>query len=243
MKTVVPLLLTIAILSPLGALTPEEIIQRVEDNRILETAYSEGRMITTDKYGTITRTFRSWARGEEEALIEFTSKGEEGQKILRTADEIYLYFPDAEDILRIQGSAMRDSVMDSDFSYEDMTGEKSILSDYTVVLEGRETAQGIDCYVLTLTARRRSVPYHTQRLWIDAERFMGIKIHKFSRSGTLLKEMEVTKFEEIDGKIVAVESMMRDKMKKNSSTAFFIDEIEIGISLDPGRFSLEELSW
>jgi outer membrane lipoprotein-sorting protein len=239
-------ILVIVLLLPaalLPALSPEEIVRRLEENQIHETAYSEGRMITTDKYGSITRTFRSWARGDEEALIEFTSKGEEGQKILRTEDEIYLYFPDAEDVLRIQGSAMRDSIMDSDFSYEDMTGGKSLLDDYNTELEGNERVNGIDCYVIRLTAKSRSVPYHSQLLWIDSSRFTSLKGHKFSRSGTLLKEMEFDEITEIEGKYIPTQIVVRDKMKKDSSTRMILDTLELGITIDPRIFSLEELTW
>ncbi len=227
----------------LSALGPDEIVRRLEKNQIHETSYSEGRMITTDKYGSITRSFRSWARGEEDALIEFTSRGEEGQKILRTKDEIYLYFPDAEDVLRIQGSAMRDSVMDSDFSYEDMTGGKSLLDDYSARLEGSETVDGDECYIIRLTAKRRSVPYHSQLLWIDSDRFTWLKGHKFSRSGTLLKEMEADEIKEMDKKHIPTRVIMRDKMKKNSSTELILDTLELGVSIDPRTFSLEELTW
>ena len=243
MKKAVIVFLLILVIIPLCAISPDEIIRRMEDNQISDSSYSEGRMITTDKYGTIVRTFNSWSRGEEDALIEFTSKGEEGQKILRTKDEIYLYFPDAEDILRIQGSAMRDSVMDSDFSYEDMTGDKGLLSDYTAQLLRQETVNGTNCYVVHLTAKSRSVPYYAQIVWVDTEHFVGVKGQKFARSGTLLKELEVLEWSQEDGMMVPVHMVMKDAMKKNSSTEFILDKLQLNINPDPALFSLEELSW
>jgi outer membrane lipoprotein-sorting protein len=243
MKNLPYLILLLTLGTALCAITPEEIIRRMEENEEYDTAYAEGRMITTDKHGTISRSFLSWSMGEEDALIEFTSKGEEGQKILRTGDEIYLYFPDAAEILRIQGSAMRDSVMDSDFSYEDMTGDKGLLNDYDAELLGEEKSDGIDSYKVRLTAKRRSVPYHSQLLWIDKERFVGLKSHKFASSGRLLKELEVLEFENRKEKIIPVRMVMRDTMKKNSSTEFIIDTLDLEVSIDPDRFSLEELSW
>ncbi len=243
MKRLIIATMIIIGMASMWAISPDEVIRRMEANEVHETSVSEGRMITTDKYGTIERSFESWARGEEEMLLEFTSTGEEGQKILRTEDEIYLYFPDAEEILRIQGSAMRDSVMDSDFSYEDMTGGKGLLADYEAELKANETIRGIDCYVVELTAKRRSVPYHSQLIWVDADRFVGVKVHKFSRSNRLLKEMEVLEYRVTAGKTVPVRMIMRDTMKKDSSTEFVLDSLEIGVSLDPRIFSFEELSW
>ncbi len=243
MKRILSILFIIGAAVSLSAIGPEEIIRRMEANEVHDSAYSEGRMITTDKYGTIVRSFNSWAMGEEDALIEFTSTGEEGQKILRTEDEIYLYFPDAAEVIRIQGSAMRDSVMDSDFSYEDMTGDKGLLTDYSAELIGEEQVRGQMSYVIELTAKRRSVPYYRQIIWVDSERFVGLKAHKFSRSGRLLKEMEVLEYSTQAGKIVPVRMVMRDKMKKDSSTEFIIDELDLGADIDPALFSLEELTW
>lgn len=243
MKSIYTILTLLITSLALTAITPEEIIRRMEANEVHDSAYSEGRMITTDKYGTIVRSFNSWTMGEENALIEFTSAGEKGQKILRTENEIYLYFPDAAEVLRIQGSAMRDSVMDSDFSYEDMTGDKGLLDDYSARLIGKELIDGRESYAVELIAEKRSVPYYKQIIWIDKERFVGLRNHKFSRSGRLLKEMEVLEYENRQGKIIPVRMVMRDKMKKDSSTEFIIDTLNLDADIDPSLFSLEELTW
>ena len=65
MKQIIPILIFLAAVPTLTAITPEEIIRTMEANQISESAYAEGRMITTDKYGTIIRSFNSWSRGEK----------------------------------------------------------------------------------------------------------------------------------------------------------------------------------
>ena len=227
----------------LFSITPEEIIKRMEQNQVHDTAKAEGKMITTDRFGTIERTFVSYSRGEDDSLIEFTNKEEAGQKILRTQNEIYLYFPDAEELIRLQGAALRDSVMDSDFSYEDMTGEGGILDDYDVSLEGDEAVDGHDCYVIKMAAKRRSIPYQLQKIWVDKELMVYRKAHRFTKNGTLLKEMLITRIEDIDGKHVPTKFEMSDKMKKDSKTVFILEDLQIGISLDPSIFSVDELTW
>ncbi len=225
------------------AISPEEIIERMEENQVHESARSEGEMIINDRFGEKRITFVSWARGEEQALLEFTSRRERGQKILRTEDEIYLYFPDAAEVIRLQGAALRDSVLGSDFSYEDMTGDKGLLEDYRVTLLGSEEAEGVDCYKIEMEAKSRSVPYPSQLVWVDKERFVGIKVHKFSLSGKLLKEMLVKEFVEKKGRIIPVHMVMKDAMKRNSSTEFYIEELDLDIRIPDSKFSLEELTW
>lgn len=228
---------------PLFSITPEEIIRRMEANQVHDTSYSEGRMLITDRFGTRETAFRGWAEGEENSLIEFTSREERGQKIMRTEDEIYLFFPDADEVIRLQGAALRDSVMGSDFSYEDMTGDKGILDSYRVSLLGEESVDGHPCYKLQLDAVSRSVPYPRELLWVDKELFVFRKVHKFSLSGKLLKEMAVLELTEQDGKVFPTRMVMEDKMKKNSSTEFVTTKIEIGITLPRDIFSLRELTW
>ncbi|RKX77828.1 MAG: outer membrane lipoprotein-sorting protein [Spirochaetes bacterium] len=227
----------------LMGITPEEILERMLENQVHDTARIEGKMIIQDRFGKKTVTFVSWSRGEDNALIEFTSKYEAGQKILRNEDELYLYFPDAEEVIRLQGAALRQSVLGSDFSYEDMTGEKDLLDSYKVTLLGSEEVDGHDCYKLQLEAVSRNVPYPREILWVDKELFIYRKVHKFSLSGRLLKEMRITRFTRQNGKVIPVELLMEDKMKKNSSTEFIIQKIEIGIPIPEEKFSLRELTW
>ncbi|MBA7553551.1 hypothetical protein ES705_46144 [subsurface metagenome] len=176
-------------------------------------------------------------------LIEFTSVEEEGMKILRTRDEIYLFYPDAEELIRMQGAALKESVMGSDMSYEDMTGGRTLLQSYKVKLEGTEEIDGAPCYKVSMEAKKKGVPYYKQIMWIDKELFIYRKIHKFSRSGKLLKEIICDDVRQVSGKNIAFHMVLKDTMKRNSSTEFVINDIQINIPLKASIFSLEELTW
>ncbi len=149
---IITVLLALAL--PIFALTGEEIITKMESNQVHDSAETTGSFAITDRFGTRVKTYRASSIGEDKMLLEFTNPEEAGQKILRIDDEIYLYFPEAEEIIHLQGAALRDSVMGSDFSYEDLTGGKSLVDDYTVELGGNEPIDGSDCYRLELKARR-----------------------------------------------------------------------------------------
>jgi outer membrane lipoprotein-sorting protein len=220
-----------------------EIIARMEDNQVHATAAYEGSITISDGFGVRTKTFRAFSMGKEKMLVEFTNPEEAGQKILRSGDEIYLYYPEAEEVIRLQGSALRDSVMGSDFSYEDLTGEKGLLDLYNVALEGTENLDGRDCFVLKLTAKKKGVAYPLQRMWVDAAEFVTRKASYFALSGKVVKEMEVKEIRVVSGKSVPTLLAIRDLMKGRSSTIFRIDKIAIDVPMDPRTFSLEELSW
>jgi outer membrane lipoprotein-sorting protein len=245
MKRMAALSIALAVAAQLavGALTAEEIIDRMEENTVFETSRAEGVMIIEDRFGTKETRFISYSRGKETTLIEFTSLEERGMKILRTEEEIYLFYPDAEELIRLQGAALRDSVLGSDMSYEDMTGGKGLLDSYTVVLAGTETIGGHPCYRIDMEARRRNVAYAKQTVWVDTELFIYRRVHKFSRSGKLLKEMDVQQIREVQGHQIATRMILRDTLKSRSSTEFRVDEIAIDPPLDPDMFSLRTLTW
>jgi outer membrane lipoprotein-sorting protein len=229
-------------------LTAAEVIKKVEYNQVHDTAKSTGTMIITNRFGTQTKTFEAVTKGEDDMLITFTNVEERGQKILRLKDEIYLYFPDAEGLLRLQGGALKESVMGSSFSYEDLTGEKGLLSLYDVSfidpapvkteIEGKTHL----CYHLRLKGKQ-SVAYPEQELWIDSELFVVRRALYKSLSGRVLKELVVERVERISGKNVPVQFNMIDRLQKNSETRFIIQNLQINVPLPKDEFSLERLSF
>lgn len=236
-------LAALATAAPLAALTGEEIVRRMEVNERHSSVISTGSMEISDRFGTRTKTFVSTASGDDRSLLEFTNPEEAGQKVLRLDDEIYLYFPESEEVIHLQGAALRESVVGSDFSYEDMTGSSSRLDDYEVALEGSDTIDGHESHRLRLTAKRRDVVYPIQVVWIDAELFVTRQVELFSRRGRPLKRLLVSEFRAVGDKVIAVRLEMSDFMKKDSRTVFTLDSIAIDEPLDEAQFSLEELTF
>jgi outer membrane lipoprotein-sorting protein len=224
-------------------LSAAAIVARLEEHRTFSTSRSQMTMTIRDRFGERTSSMLSYSRGADEALIEFTSAAERGQKVLRTADEIYLYYPDAAELVRLQGSALRESLLGSDVSYEDLTGGKTILDTYDVELQGREEVDGHDTYRISLTARRRNVAYPRQTLWVDTELFVSRRSELHALNGRLLKTITSSQIEDVAGHPVPMETVISDALKRNSSTTISIDRIEVGIPLEDEIFSLEELSW
>lgn len=240
-----PFLAMLLLLLPslLFALTANEIIGEMDRLSTFETTYLTGSIQTTDRFGTKTSRFNSWSQGKKDSLIEFTSVAERGQKILRTEGSLYLFYPDAEQLIRMQGAALRQSMLGSDISYEDMTEEKTTLDNYEAKLEGEESFKNRDCYVLLLTAKSRSVAYPMQKIWVDKQTFLVWKAEYSTKQGRLLKEMEVLETFNVENRVLPKQSKIEDKMKKNSFTLMTIDSFEANPQLDKRIFTLENLTW
>lgn len=224
-------------------LTIDQILAKYDENGKYETAQLSAEIITTDKLGVTKNVFTSYVNEKSDTLIVVTEGNDSGQKILRLENSVYLFYPDAEETIRLQGSALKESVMGSDFSYEDLTGENSTLKNYNGELIGIEKIDDKDCYHVKLTAKTKKQLYQITELWIDVEMFAERKSIVYSASGKALSESNISEFSLVKGKWIGTKSTMQNLLKKTSKTEMKIKSVKINEHIDPKLFSREELSW
>jgi len=240
MKKILTILILTALTFSLSAITGEEIIRKSDELQSFDSMKASGKMISTDRFGTIESSFVSWSRGDDEFLLEFTNIEEAGQKVLRVDGDIYLYDPDAEETLRMSGSALKDSMF-GDISYEDVSEGNDTLDDYDAEMEGEENINGVDCYKVRLTAKTRRVPYAVQVVWVGKDDFVLRRGEYYSRRGTFLKEIRVEEVTQVEGKVILSHLILEDKIRGDSSTEMIMTDIEVNIPLDDRMFTEEAL--
>ena len=221
----------------------ESILKRVDAAQTFSTMKAVGTMTITDSLGARKTTFINYTKGKDDTFMEFTSAAEKGQKILRNAKELYLFFPDAEEVTRLQGAALRQSMAGSDISYEDMTGTRNRSDNYTTGVEGSEIIDGRDCWKLLLTAKTRNVAYSKQELWVDKVNYLPVKGLYYALSGKVLKELSFGDVEKMGAFAMSTRIQITDKLKAGSKTELRFSSIEIDKPMDLKIFTLENLSW
>lgn len=224
-------------------LTAESILDKVQANQNFPTARLEGQIRVQDQWGLRVSGFISWSRGTSDSLLEITSGEDRGQKILRTKNELYVFYPSSERALRIQGAALADSVMDSDLSFEDISGDKDFRGRYVSRLIGETLLENQPVYQLELTSQGANVAYPRQELWVSTQDFVILQARYYALSGRLLKEMRVTETLSSGGRILPKVTQLEDKLKEGSLTEMILSKVQIGITLRPSHFSLENLTW
>lgn len=224
-------------------LSIEEIMAKYDANTDYKTSKMKATLLVTDKFGTAKTTFESYQRKNNDTLIIVADGPDAGQKILRLENSVYLYYPDAEELIRLQGSALKDSIMGSDFSYEDLTENDGTLANYTGELLGTETIDGAECYHLMLTAKTKKQLYQKQELWIDSTTFVGRKEIMYSASGKALSESTMTDFKKVGNYYVGMKGRMVNLLKKSSVTEMSVLSIEFDTPISDKIFSKDELAW
>jgi len=226
-----------------GGLTADALLAHLDHNETSTSAHVVGTITVEDRLGKKVTGFESWSLGDSKSLVSFTSGEEKGQKILRLKDTLYVAYPEADKPVKIQGAALKDSVAGSDFSYEDMAGDRSLVSRYTAKILGEDSVAGDACAVLELRARKPGLAYPMMKVWVSLADFSTRKGEKYSQNERLLKTEEVLETTKTGGRVVASKIVMTDALKARSKTVFEVTRVELDIKIDAAKFSLEELTW
>lgn len=142
----------------------------------------------------------------------------------------------------MQGAALRDAVLGSDVSYEDLTGEGGLLLDYAATRAEDEVIDGRPMFVVELEAVTGDVAYASQRIWIDQELLYARRSELYARNGRLIKTVEALEVRNVDGRNLPVRIRIEDRLRRNTATEFILDEIQLNADLDPRLFSVEGLA-
>ena len=233
------LVLTLSTLAP--ALTAEDIIRKRDDNEYIETARAEMEMVIKSGRREMVKSMVILT-DKENSLTEFTNPRDRGTEFLKRGDELWMFFPDAEDIVKISGHMLNQGMMGSDFSYQDLLESDKLTDLYHFEIIGEEVVDGRPAYVLEGIAREgKEVAYYRRKSWIDKERFVGIKEELYARSGRLLKVMTVLELEEKEDRWYPVRSVMEDKLRRDTSTEVILKVLEFNPDIVEGTFTLENL--
>ena len=243
MKKMFLIVLIAAFAIPVFAQTPTaaELLARVDNNEIYSTIQYEGDIIIEHGGRRFVKTMRAWARGNTHSFIEFINPEDRGTKYLKRDGRLFVYSPDTEEVMLISGHMLRESMMGSDMSYEDTLDNETLSSRYDPVHQESEIINGRDAWVLLLTAKRRTESYPTRKLWIDKQNGDLLKYELFALSGAKLKDYTLERVEVIGGRRFPVEGVMRDLMRRNSSTRFVMRNVVLDRPIADSVFSMRNL--
>ena len=238
---IISILITSLIITTAAEMTAEEIINKRDDNEYFDTAQMEAEMIIVSGSRKITKTMVALT-DKKNSLVEFTNSQDRGTKFLKREDDLWMFFPDAEEIIKISGHMLNQGMMGSDFSYQDVMEADKLTDLYDFKIIKEEEFEGRPCYVLEGIAREGvKVSYYRRVTWVDKERFIGLKEELYAESGRVLKETRVNEVQEIEGRWVPINSVMENKLRKDTYTEFIITLIKFNLEIPEETFSLQNL--
>lgn len=219
-----------------------EILEKVDQNISSKTRIFQSKMVIHGRRVSRTVESRSWAEGETKAFTEYLAPArEKGTKMLKLDKKLWLYSPSTDRIIQISGHMLRQSVMGSDLSYEDMMEDQKLTHNYNAEVTGHENVDGQQCWVLDLTAKVKDIAYYKQKLWVDQSRLIPLREELFAKSGKLLKRLELTDVERIQERWFPKRMIFKDMLKQGKGTEFIIEDIEFDTDISDHIFSKASL--
>lgn len=156
------------------------------------------------------RKYRILSRGNENSIVLTVEPiSERGQALLMRGRDLWVFMPNVSQPVRLSlAQRLTGQVANGDLARANFAG------DYTPVLAGTETVDGVAAQVLDLTAVDRGVTYAKVKYWVGEKEGRPLKAEFYALSGRLLKTCRYEEFRELAGRIRPTRLVMEDALKK-----------------------------
>jgi outer membrane lipoprotein-sorting protein len=157
--------------------------------------------------------FLVYQKGTEKSYVEFLSPREKGRHLLMLGDDMWIYLPDTSRPIRITplerlaGNAANGDVARANWA-----------TDYNPVSVRSERVDGVECYVLDLSAKRKGATYRRVLLWLRLSDNLPVKADFFVAAGRQLKSATYDSYQQIDGQTMLRRMTIYDRVRQNSRT-------------------------
>jgi hypothetical protein len=225
-----------------AALDGGEILKKMDVNRTWRSIVSKATMeiIVNAERRVKTMDIAGLSEGNR-SLVRFTNPEDDGTAYLMIGGDLWIYFPEENDVVKISGHLLKEGMMGSDVSYEDALEADRLADKYDIALSGEETLHGNDCWKVTLSAKVNNAPYDRRIMWVEKQRYIAWKEESYAKSGRLLKTATVLDVKRIGDRWYPVRVEMASALRKNSRTVFTTDSVAINAPLDEGMFTMRNL--
>jgi outer membrane lipoprotein-sorting protein len=157
--------------------------------------------------------------------------------MLKLKDMLWEYSPSTDRTIMISGHLLRQSVMGSDLSYEDMMDDPHLPNMYSAMVASQDTVGGRECWVLDLKAKKEDVAYDHRQIWVDKARYVALRENLYAKSGKLLKTVEVREVMKVQNHWLAKSVLYKDVLKEGEGTEFYIDSVTLDVKIPEYLFS------
>ena len=220
-------------------MSADDIMKAMDQNLNADSRIITSKMVVKGRRSNRTIESKNWVVGTELAFTEYLSPPREaGTKMLKIGEKLYTYSPQTDRVIQISGHMLRQSVMGSDMSYNDMMEDRPMEELYSAIIEGLAILDGREHWVMVLNAKVKGLSYPKRRSWVDKEYLLPKKEELYAKSGKLLKTASLEGIKKIDGRWFPSKFVYKDELKRNSKgTEWIIDNIQFNKKIPDSRFS------
>jgi outer membrane lipoprotein-sorting protein len=215
-----------------------QLLVEVDRNLWAATKHIDGRLIIDNGRRIRTLSMESWMEGVIKSYSYYKAPARErGTKMLKIEGKLWIYTPHTDRKILIAGHLLRQSMMGSDLSYEDMMEDEKVSEAYVGTIDGTEELEGVKTFVMTLKAKRKTKTYQTLKIWVDQVKNVVLQEEAYAKSGKLLKLIRFTEYRKIGDRLFPRKMIFRDMLKENTKTTYMFDKVQFDIDIPAKYFS------
>jgi len=247
------LLLASLTLSPLFAITADEIAQKTHDRDEGDNLISKMKMILIDKNGKKrVRELKTFAKDKGEDTLKvlfFLSPADVKETAFLTYDyedsnrddDQWLYLPALQKTKRIASSDKSSAFMGSDFTYSDMTSRN--VEDYSYEIMKEPKVGGHKTWQMMVMPKSEKIieetGYTKSIVFIRQDNFVIVQALNYIKLGSKLKYMKVLGLEKIEGiwTVTKIQMVTKKGKKTLHKTIFEFSDIRYNQDLQESFFT------
>jgi len=242
MKYLIIIIISVLSITQIQAQNATDIINKVDANMNSKTNITKSNMIIYGRRNNRTVTSIGYSEGKNKSFSEYLApEREKGTKMLKLDDYLWIYSPSTDRTIQLSGHMLKQSLMGSDLSYEDMMENRKLMDMYNAEIVGKDTIEGREVVVILLKAKVDDAIYESRKTWIDVERYVPLKEELYAKSGSLLKRVIMSDIKKVDGRWYPTKMNYKDMLKKGKGTDFVILDIEFDADIPVYIFSKASL--
>jgi len=217
-------------------------------NKALRGDSSRGRLVMTIENPDWKRSIEveGWNKDRTFAFIVIRAPAKErGETTLRRKNEMWLWMPKVERVIKIPPTMMHSAWQGSDFTYEDIVKADSIVKDYTHKLLSTKKEEGRTVYhIEALPKPDAPVVWGkviTDVALYDDDSVVPLLEQDYSERGELIRTITLSDIKMLGGRRVPARLECVPAGKKNQRTILQYKELEFDIPLKDDFFSYQRL--
>jgi outer membrane lipoprotein-sorting protein len=185
---------------------------------------------------------KSWTRGEKDALVRFEKPAKDtGSATLKLGDDMWIYTPKLDRVIKLPFSMMAQSWMGSDFSYNDLAKSDELLLHFDNRIVGEEEYEGHQVYVIESTPRPNApVIWGKERVRIRDDHLL-LEETFFDQDQKPVKTLKAMEIGRLGGKIYVTRMRMEKVEEAGHWTDVTYRRAEFGRKLPDSLFTLANL--
>ena len=187
-------------------------------------------------------TIKAWTRGQKDSLFYIAAPPKDyGNGTLKKGQEMWIYNPKVNRVVKVPPSMMSQSWMGSDFSNNDLAKSDSLLLDYDHSIIGTESHEGKKVFIIqSIPKPEAPVVWGMQRLKIREDQ-IWLSEEFFDEDLQPVKIMKAMEIQMLDGKLFPRVWQMRNVDEQDRFTQLTYESLEFKSGLSDSLFTLSSL--